>query len=76
MLNPIIEKKIHIQLERMPFEKQQQVLDFARTLVSARIKGVPGQKLLRFAGVIEKQDLDAISQAISEDCGKVNLHEW
>ncbi|PIP42035.1 MAG: hypothetical protein COX19_02095 [Desulfobacterales bacterium CG23_combo_of_CG06-09_8_20_14_all_51_8] len=76
MLNPIIEKKIHSQLERLPFEKQIQVLDFARTLASKRIKGVPGQKLLRFAGAIENQDLDAISQAIDENCGKVNLHEW
>src|SRR5687768_10903293 len=72
MVNPVLEKELHQQLEHLAVGQQRQVLDFARALASARTRGVPGQELLRFAGTIEPNDLQAISQAITEDCEKIN----
>ena len=63
-------------LPQLPLGQQRQVLDFPRALATARARGVPGQKLLRFAGTIEPEDLSLISQAIDEDCERVNAHEW
>ncbi len=45
-------------------------------LAAARIHGVPGQNLLRFAGTINHEDLMIIEQTIKEGCEKVNLDEW
>ena len=44
-------------------------------LSNARIHGVPGQNLLRFAGTIDHEDLMIIEQTIKEGCEKVNLDE-
>lgn len=68
--------ELHQQLERLPFGQQRQVLDFARALASSRARGVAGQKLLQFAGTIEIGDLKVMSQAIAEDCEKIDTHEW
>ncbi len=76
MLNSILEKELHTQLERLPAGQQRQVLDFARALVVARPRGVAGRRLLRFAGAIESADLKAISQAVEADCEGVSDNGW
>ncbi len=75
-MNTTVEKDIHEQLSRLPLKQQQQVLEFARALATARIHGVPGQNLLHFAGSIDHEDLMIIEQAIKDGCEKVNLDEW
>lgn len=75
-MNTTVEKDIHEQLSQLPLEQQRQVLEFARALATARIHGVPGQNLLRFAGSIDHEDLMIIEQAIKDGCEKVNLDEW
>lgn len=76
MISPVLERELHQQLEHLPFGQQRQVLDFARALAVSRARGVAGQKLVRFAGTIESDDLELISQAVAEDCEQVNVHEW
>lgn len=76
MLNPSIEKEIISQLGKLPPEKQQQVLHFVRALTTAKPLGVPGKDLLRFAGAIAASDLQLMSQAIEEDCEKINSNDW
>lgn len=76
MVSSVLEKELHQQLEHLPFGQQRQVLDFARALASSRARGVAGQSLLCFAGAIADDDLSIISQAIAEDCGKVDAREW
>lgn len=75
-MNTTVEKDIHEQLSQLPLEQQRQVLEFARALATARIHGVSGQNLLRFAGSIDHEDLMIIGQAIKDGCEKVNLDEW
>lgn len=76
MISSILERELHQQLERLPHDQQRQVLDFARALASTRTSGVAGQKLLRFAGAIELDDLKTMSHAITDGCEKVDKHEW
>ena len=76
MVIPVLEQELHQQLEHLPLGQQRQVLDFARALASARARGVEGQKLLQFAGTIGSAELQAMSQAIADDCEKVDAHGW
>ncbi len=71
-----LETEIREQLSQLPLEQQRQVLEFARALVAARVRGVPGQALLRFAGAIDAEDLAAMTQAIEEGCEQVQSDEW
>ena len=61
MVNSVLERELHQQLEHLPCGQQRQVLDFARALASSRIRGVAGQKLLQFAGTIEPDELKIMS---------------
>lgn len=63
-----LEMAIQEQLGQLSREQQQQVLEFARALVATQVHGVPGQTLLRFAGVIEADDLAIMQQSIKEGC--------
>ncbi|MFG6099577.1 hypothetical protein SPB21_30320 [Leptothoe sp. ISB3NOV94-8A] len=64
------------QLSNMPQSLQQQVLQFARILGQVRLQSTPGQKLLKFAGSIQSDDLTLMQDAIEEGCEQVDLDEW
>ena len=40
------------------------------------ISGIPGQHLVKFAGLIPAEDLQDISEAITTDCRRVNPNDW
>lgn len=76
MSNPLIQKQILTQLNKLSDEQQKQVLDFTRFLTMTKPDGVPGKELLRFAGTITPEDAKLMLEAIDEDCGRTNLNEW
>ena len=76
MISPTVEAELREQLEQMPPEKQQRVVEFARELARSKPKGVPGRDLLRFAGTIERDDLELMARAIEEDCERVDVDGW
>jgi hypothetical protein len=76
MIAQTVEAEIREQLSQLPVEQQRRVLEFARSLVAARVRGVPGKTLLRFAGAINTDDLTAMKQAIEEGCEQVSLNDW
>lgn len=76
MVDTKIETELSTCLHKLPVEKQRQVLEFARTLASSAVHGVRGADLLRFAGTIDKSDLDAMSRAIEDGCEGIDLDEW
>jgi hypothetical protein len=75
MPNPSVEREIIAQLTKLSLEEQQRVLRFVRSLTTAEPVGMPGKDLLRFAGAIEADDLQAMARAIEEACEKINLNE-
>jgi len=76
MIDESIKTEIIEQLNRLPHDLQRRVLNFARALALSQPKGVPGKQLLDFAGAIQKDDLEAMTQAIEEGCERINLDEW
>ena len=75
-MNISIVDEVVEQLKVMPPHLQCQVLEFARALVNAEVKGTPGQKLLSFAGSIPPDDLQSMREAIEQDCERVDINEW
>ena len=64
-----IVKEVVTQLETLPDDLQQQVLDFVKNLKGRQ--GTPGKKLIQFAGAIPPDQLQQMSQAIQEGCEQV-----
>ena len=72
MTDSTITQQIIKQLDQLPAELQRKVLDFAQALSLPLPKGTPGKQLLPFAGVIEPDDMQTITQAIESGCEKVD----
>jgi len=64
------------QLRGMPLLLQKQVLIFAKTLTDSTVQGVPGSRLVRFAGTISPDDIALMREAIEQDCEQVDANEW
>jgi hypothetical protein len=75
MIHPVLDRELRKHLETLPYAQQQQVLNFARALALAQPRGVPGSRLLPFAGTIPSDDLAQMQRAV-EDCERVSLDEW
>ena len=71
-----IEKELLEQIARLKDDEQLRLLEFARSLSRSPAEGEAGKKLLRFAGVIDKDDLAIMETAIKEGCELVNANEW
>ena len=73
MANAHIKENILNQVDKLPYDMQLRVLDFANSLSP---KGVKGGSLSKFRGSIPLGDLKLIERAIEEGCGKVDVKEW
>lgn len=76
MIDATIETELSTCLQQLPVDKQRQVLEFAQMLATSAVRGVQGANLLRFAGTIDKSDLDTMSRAIKDECEGIDLDEW
>jgi hypothetical protein len=64
------------QLDNLSPDLQRQVLAYVQALAQTFPKGVSGKKLLRFSGILEAEDIQAINQAIEAECERVDVNEW
>ena len=71
-----IKQDVVRQLDQLPPELQRQVLDFAHALAISFLKGVQGKQLLSFSGIMETEDIQAMSEAIEAGCERVDTNEW
>jgi type IV secretory pathway protease TraF len=71
-----LEVEIREQLNQLPLEQQQRVLEFARSLAASQPQDASGRALLRFAGAIEPTELESMQRAIEEACETVDYREW
>ena len=62
------EKEILDEIHKLGKGQQAEVLEFVRSLANSEMEGVPGKTLLRFAGTIDRKDLDRMTKAIQIDC--------
>lgn len=68
MKDTSIEKEILDEIHKLGEGQQAEVLEFVRSLANSEMEGVPGKTLLRFAGTIDRKDLDRMTKVIQIDC--------
>ncbi len=76
MVNPTLERELHLQLENLLPPAQQKVLEFAKALVMVRPRPMNKQDLLSLAGSLSDEEAKEMMEAIDEDCGQVDLNAW
>lgn len=76
MKDTSIEKEILNEIHKLGKGQQAEVLEFVRSLAKPEIEGVPGRTLLRFAGTIDREDLNKMTEAIQADCESIDPDEW
>jgi AAA+ superfamily predicted ATPase len=70
-----IKEEIVEQLDKLPVGLQKRVLDFTQALILSMPKGLSGNDLKKFVGIISPEDAKAIEEAIEEGCEQVDLKE-
>ncbi len=75
-MNSNIVEMVVEQLKDLPSRSQWRVLEFTRALNLRTPQGIPGQQLLRFAGAISTEDVNAMREVIENSCERVNANEW
>ena len=75
-MNQVLIEKVNHQLEMLPDDVIDRILQFITTLKSQVIKGVPGTKLMKFAGTISPEDAECMLEAVEQDCRRVDIDEW
>lgn len=71
-----IEQAISGYLKKLNTDEQRKILEFARALNLSKLKGIHGKELIKFASLINKDDLNLMKDAIETECEKVNENEW
>ena len=71
MANAHIKENILNQVDKLPYDMQLRVLDFANSLSP---KGVKGDSLSKFRGSISSGDLKLIESAMMEGCEQVDMN--
>ena len=76
MKDTSVEKEILDEIHKLGKGQQAEVLEFVRSLAKSEMEGASGKTLLRFAGTIDREDLDKMAEAIQADCESVDPDEW
>lgn len=61
-------------LSKLDKFQQLKLFDFITSLVGK--KDISPEKLLRYAGTIDKEDIKLIKTAIEDGCEKIDINEW
>jgi hypothetical protein len=76
MMDATIQNALLREVEQLPPRLQQKVVDFAHSLAESTPRGTPGRQLLSFAGILSPEEAKAMTDAIEEDCERVDPNEW
>ncbi len=69
-------QEIAKRVEKLPPEMQEQVLRFVSSLEGAPPKGESGTELRRFAFSLDEVSAQQMTEAIEEECERVDVGEW
>lgn len=72
--NIVSEAAEHIAV--LPYGLQEKALKFIKELTLSEKRGIPGRRLLKYAGFIPRDDLRIMSEVIENECGRIDTNEW
>ncbi len=73
MINDGLREQLLQKFDRLPLEKQEQLVAIAESL--SRPRGVPARSLLKYAGRIPLAEVEKMETAI-QDLERIDLNEW
>jgi len=76
MINTEIKKRLIEDLKDLPFDSQKKVQEFAHALLITHNKGRSGKNMVKFSGLMAREDADELKQIIEGGCEKVDINEW
>jgi hypothetical protein len=76
MVDANIQSQLTAALQDLELAQQRQVLEYALHLRAKTAIGIPGSRLVQFAGRIDEADLNAMSAAIAEGCERIDTDGW
>ena len=71
-----VEQEIAKQVEKLPPGMQQQVLRFVSSLAASAPTGENGAALRQFSSSLDAVSAQQMTQAIEEECERVDAGEW
>ncbi|MFL5242807.1 MAG: hypothetical protein ACJ8FY_11920 [Gemmataceae bacterium] len=75
MSQPLAEQVLD-QMKDLPARQQRRVLEFVRALAASTPTGVPGKKLVPFAGTIPADQVKELERLIDEGCERIDVNGW
>ena len=75
-MNQVLIEKVIDQLEMLPDDVINRILNYVTTLKTEVIQGIPGARLMKFGGSIRPEDAASMLQAVEQDCRRVDSNEW
>lgn len=76
MIDATIERQLHEELLHLNLDQQRRVLEYAHGLARTKPPGASGAVLAGLIGIFTPDELKAMSEAIEEGCGQVDLDDW
>ena len=64
------------KVEQLPEHLQLRVLGFVDALSQSVPRGVPGSRLLKFAGMTPPDDLELMRSAIESEFERIDVDQW
>jgi ADP-dependent phosphofructokinase/glucokinase len=71
-----VSKEIAEQVEKLPPDMQEQVLRFVASLATSAPVGENGARLRQFSSSLDSVSARQMTQAIDEECERVDASEW
>lgn len=64
------------EFEISPQARRRSLAFTDETFQNPELKGTPGLKLIKFAGIMRADGAESMLQAVEQDCRKIDLDEW
>jgi hypothetical protein len=71
-----LRQQIAQQVDKLPVDMQEQVLRFVASLSPSAAVGESGARLRRFASSLDPVSAHEMTQAIEEECERVDASDW
>ncbi len=63
-------------IKQLDDEQKKIVMQFVDHLKSPKIKGTCGKDLIRFSGVLSREEAEEMMRVIEEDCERIDWDGW
>lgn len=72
-----LENQIINEVGVLPINLQRKVLEFIKILREPFMpEGIPGEKMMKYAGIMTEEEADELSQIIEDGCERIDYNEW